>query len=100
MSNGWKQTFTYVIPGVELWLKVYAYFTVKAEIDEPWKCRSLKNDYVKAFTSKTCSGIASAGATSNDKNLSVLLRVLKRRKRDKEERISRPLEGEEIAWCR
>ena len=99
MSNGWKQAFTYVIPEVQGGLKGYAYFTVKAEIDEPWKCRSLEDDYVQTFTCKTCSGIASAWATSNDKNLSVLLRVLRRRKGDKKEIIGRPLEGEESAWC-
>jgi hypothetical protein len=78
-------------------LEIYAYLLSKAEIDEPWKCCGLENDYVKAFTCKTCSGIASAGATSNDKNLSALLRVLRRRKRDEEEKIGRPLEGEESA---
>jgi hypothetical protein len=99
MSNGRKQTFTYVIPEVRGRVENLRIFTIKAERDEPWKCRSLENDYVKAFTCKTCSGIASAGATSNDENLSMLLRVLRRRKRDKEERVGRPLGGKEGAWC-
>ena len=65
---------------------MYAYLLSKAETDEPWKCCGLENDYVKALTCKTCSGIASAGATSHDKNLSALLRVLRRRKRDVKKR--------------
>jgi hypothetical protein len=57
---------------------------VKAERDKPWKLGSLENDCLKAFACKTGSSIASAGTTAHDKDLSVLLRV-RRRKRDEEE---------------
>jgi hypothetical protein len=79
MSNGWEQTFTNVIPKIEGVQELRTAYAgkrgVKAERDEPWKCRSLENDYVKAFACETCSDIASARATAHDKDLSVLLRV-------------------------
>jgi hypothetical protein len=67
-------------------IRIYAERSgVKAERDKPWKLRSFENDYLKAFACKTGSGIASAGTTAHDKDLSVLLRV-RRRKRDEEEK--------------
>jgi hypothetical protein len=47
----------------------------KDKRDEPGKRRSLKKDYMKAFACETCSSIASAGATANDKDLRALLMV-------------------------
>jgi len=82
MSNGGKQTFTYVIPKAKGWvnyskdLRIYAgKGGIKAERFEPWKFGSLEKDYVKAFACETCSGIAPARATAHDKDLSVLLKV-------------------------
>jgi hypothetical protein len=58
----------------------------------PWKCRSLENDHAKAFACKTRSGIASAGATSDDKDLGVLLRV-RGGKGDREEKSRQTFGG-------
>ena len=53
---------------------------------------------MKAFACKACSGIASTGATSNDKDLSLLLRVRCRKSVEEDTvTVSRPLVDEKSA---
>lgn len=61
-----------MIPGVELTIRRER--PSEEERGEPWKSGGLKKDYMKAFACETRSGIASTGATANDKDLRMLFR--------------------------